>query len=122
MKKPKASPPDVSVRVMQPEDAPGGLIAEIHMSGEPIGPALEMLSGPAFNNGIRESAAAGTGQAQDAGLVEDPSYPPYISFITFNRLGLTIRNLTIFWIPMKTLSSTSSTATQRTTAGTIFRA
>jgi hypothetical protein len=50
----------------------GGLIAEIHMAGEPIGPALEMLSGLAFSSGIWGSAAAVTGQAQAA----DPSRIP----------------------------------------------
>lgn len=51
---------------------------------------------------------------KDTGL----NNPPFISYITFNRMGLTIRNLKIYLIPMKILRCILLIATLMTIAGT----
>ena len=73
-------------RIIQPDSAPGGLIAEIHFEDDLSGQALQ--SAPGYISG------SSTPSAEDSEVEEDPTYPPYINFIAFNRLGLTIKNLT----------------------------
>lgn len=87
---PSAAGPGVMTRIIQPESAPGGLIAEIHFESDPAG--LVFGAAPGY---VSYASAIGPAQSADYGLAaEDPSYPPYINFIAFNRLGLTIKNLT----------------------------
>ncbi len=77
-------------RIIQPDCAPGGLIAEIHFEDDLSGQALQ--SAPGYIS--CSSTPVPIPSAEDSEVEEDPSYPPYINFIAFNRLGLTIKNLT----------------------------
>ncbi len=85
-----AAKPGVAVRVIHPEAEPGGLVAEIHFEGDPAG--LVFGEAPGY---VSFESAMGVAQSKDYGQEEeDASYPPYVNFTCFNRLGLTIKNLT----------------------------
>jgi hypothetical protein len=82
--------PGVIVNVIRPESAPGGLVAEIYMEGDPAG--LVFGESPGY---VTYNSEFGIAQSKDYELSEeDPSYPPYVNFTCFNRIGLTIKNLT----------------------------
>lgn len=81
--------PGVDVRILRGETDPGGLVAELCFTGDPSG--LVFGASPEYvsvESGIG-SALSTHYEASD----EDISYPPYINFTCFNRLGLTIKNL-----------------------------
>jgi hypothetical protein len=87
---PAETVPSVEVRVLQPEDGPGGLVAELQFEGDPSG--LVFGASPGYVSDI-PAISTGTSDTPPS-QEEDPSYPPYINFACFNRLGLTVRNLT----------------------------
>jgi hypothetical protein len=82
--------PGVEIEILQPESAPGGLVAVLHFRSDPDG----LVFGGSAES-LSFQSETGVAQSKDYAIEEeDPSCPPYVNFTCFNRLGLTIKNLT----------------------------
>ncbi len=93
---PTESVPCANTALLQKEDAPDCLVMEIHLAVDPSGMILGTQPTQAIGHTVIEmSEPAADEPAEGTGAVLGASsVPPFINFITFNRLGLTVKNLT----------------------------